>query len=103
MPGAVAPSVATARRSRRPRWSQQFLAEELTHRGYPTTRNQIARLELSEANQHRADLVAAVAAVLAIDAETIVRAVASDYLAVHQQLARRLGEGGAGSIPVDAP
>ena len=101
MPGAVARSVATARRSRRPRWSQQFLAEELTRRGYPTTRNQIARLELSEANQHRADLVAAVAAALAIDAETIVRSVASDYLMLHQQMARRLGEGGASTIPVD--
>ena len=101
MPGSVARSVAVARRSRRPRWSQQFLAEELTRRGYPTTRNQIARLELSEANQHRADLVAAVAAVLAIDAETIVCAVASDYLAVHQRMAQRFSAGGASSIPVD--
>ncbi len=101
MPGAVARSIATARRSQRPRWSQQFLAEELTRRGYPTTRNQIARLELSEANHHRADLVAAVVAVLAIDAETIVRAVASDYLALHQRMAHRLSEGGGSSIPLD--
>ena len=101
MPGAVARSVAAARGSRRPRWSQQFLAEELTRRGYPATRNQIARLELSAANHHRAALLAAVAAVLAIDAETIVRAVAGDYLALHQLMAQRLNEGGADDIPVD--
>ena len=51
-PGAVGRLIAAARHGQHPRWSQAFLAEELTRRGFPVTRNQIARLEFSAPNRH---------------------------------------------------
>ena len=90
MPGAVGQLIAFARRAKRPRWSQQFLAEELERLGYPATRNQIARLEPSGPTRHADELLAAAATALEIDVDTVMRAVSEDYGTLHQQVRQRI-------------
>ena len=90
MPGAVGQLIASARGAKRPRWSQQFLAEELERLGFPATRNQIARLELSGPTRHPDELLAAAATALEIDIDTVVGAVSEDYRTLHQQVRERI-------------
>lgn len=63
----------------RPRWSQEFLAEELTRRGYPATRGQIARLEHTVPGAHDSELTAAVAQALQIPLQAVQRAREDDF------------------------
>jgi transcriptional regulator with XRE-family HTH domain len=63
----------------RPRWSQQFLADELTLRGFPATRGQIARLENCDMNMYDANLLAAVACLMGVADELVRRAIVDDY------------------------
>lgn len=63
----------------RPRWSQEFLADELTRRGYPATRGQIARLEHAVPGAHDSELLAAVAQALQIPLEAVQRALKEDF------------------------
>ncbi len=90
MPGAVGQLIASARRAKRPRWSQQFLAEELERLGFPATRNQIARIELSAPTRHPGELLAAAATALDIDLDTVARAVSDDYRTLHEQVSQRI-------------
>ncbi|MEX2446705.1 MAG: helix-turn-helix transcriptional regulator [Dehalococcoidia bacterium] len=83
--------IRQARLARRPKWSQQFLADELTERGYGTTRSQIARLERGDAvHAGSAELLTAAAIVLEVDVETFQNAVIADYLDIASSLAPRL-------------
>ena len=91
MAGAVAQLARGLRRAKRPRWSQQFLAEELTRHGHAATRNQIARLEISESNRHPPELVAAIAVLLDADLNDLVKAIARDYLTVHRRVREGMG------------
>ena len=79
--------VATRRAAMRPRWSQQFLADELTRCGYPATRTQIARLENSLPTKHKSALLAAAALVLGIPNAAMIDAVTRDYAIVQQRVA----------------
>jgi hypothetical protein len=76
--------------NRRPRWSQQFLADELTRMGYATTREQIARLELSEPGRANVELVAAITVALRLDDQVSQAAIFSDYLSVMSALSAKL-------------
>lgn len=91
MPGTVGLLITSARRAKRPRWSQQFLAEELERLGFPATRNQIARLELSVPTRHPDELLAAAATALEIDVDAVARAVSVDYRTLHEQVRERIG------------
>ena len=95
MRSAVGELIAAARAAMRPRWSQQFLAEELTLRGYPATRSQIARLENSLPCEHSAELLAAAAHVLGIPQRSVQRAIMDDYGSVYQRIAEALAEADA--------
>ena len=79
--------VATHRAAMRPRWSQQFLADELTRCGYPATRTQIARLENSLPTKHHSALLAAAALVLRIPNAAMIDAMTRDYATVQQRVA----------------
>ena len=89
-PGAVGRLIAAARRGQHPRWSQAFLASELTRRGFPVTRNQIARLELSAPNRHNPLALAFAAHVLDIEPSAVLQAIASDYWGVYRYVAELL-------------
>ena len=74
----------------RPRWSQQFVADELTRRGYPATRSQVARLENSPPSQCNPVLLAAVARVLEISDGSVERAIIADYRSVQADIVEQL-------------
>ena len=77
--------VASSRSRQRPPWSQEFLAEELSRQGRRTTRNQIARLELSLPGNCNLRLLAAAALALGVGRDGVVEAVAADVIAIHDQ------------------
>ena len=79
--------LATHRAAMRPRWSQQFLADELTRCGYPATRTQIARLENSLPTKHHSALLSAAALVLRIPNAAMIEAMTRDYAIVQQRVA----------------
>jgi hypothetical protein len=81
--------VQRARAQQRPRWSQQFLADELTRLGYTITREQIARFERSDPLRTNIELLAALAFVLKLDLQQLQAALFADYLAVANPLAQR--------------
>ena len=82
--------LASARAAMRPKWSQQFLAEELTLRGYPATRSQIARLENSPACAYNLELLAAATRVLTIPDESVQRAMLEDYRGIQERVVASL-------------
>lgn len=86
--------VATRRAAMRPMWSQQFLADELTRRGYPATRTQIARLENSLPTKHKAPLLAAAALVLRIPDDEVIEAIMRDYASVQRRVAATVARSG---------
>ena len=90
MNSAVGRLIQQARVGRRPKWSQQFLADELCRVGYETTREQIARIERSEPCRLNAELLAASAMVLDIEEPVLQGAILSDYLSVSAALSVRL-------------
>ena len=90
MRSAVGELIASARAAKRPRWSQQFLADELTLRGFPTTRSHIARLEGGPRASHKEDLLCACAIVLEIPDELVVRAIIADYRSVYERIEQEL-------------
>jgi hypothetical protein len=90
MESAVGRLIQQARMSRRPKWSQQFLADELCRLGYETTREQIARLERCEPCRANAELLAAVALALHLDEQVLQAAIFSDYLSVASALSVKL-------------
>jgi hypothetical protein len=90
MTSAIGALVYQARSSRRPRWSQQFLADELSRLGYAVTRDQVARLELSEPCRANVELVAAISIALDLDEEVSQAAFCSDYVSVQSALYARL-------------
>ena len=90
MSSAVGCLIQQARVSRRPKWSQQFLADELCRVGYETTREQIARMERTEPCRANAELLAAAAMALQIDEQTLQGAILADYLSVATALSVRL-------------
>lgn len=94
MPAAVGELLATRRAAMRPRWSQQFLADELIRRGYPATRTQIARLENSPPTEHKAALLAAAALALQIPVDAVIEAIIRDYAAVQQRVAAIVARSG---------
>ncbi len=83
--------VAGSRSRQRPPWSQEFLAEELSRRGRQTSRNQIARLELSLPGRCDLRLFAAAAIALGIERDGVVSAVAADVMVIHDHEADTLG------------
>lgn len=89
-PGAVGRLIAATRHRQQPRWSQAFLAGELTRRGFPVARNQIARLELSAPNRHNALALTVAAHVLAIEPSAVLQAIASDYWGPYRDVTERL-------------
>ena len=93
----VAELIATARLDQRPKWSQQFLADELCRLGYEATREQIARLERAEPLRANAELAAAAAYALGVTREQLHAAVVADYLSIERDLSDRL------EIPSMAP
>ena len=99
MPSAVSDLIATRRQTQRPRWSQQFLADELQRLGYPATREQIARLERSEPLRANPELIAAVTLALGIEADALRQALFEDFHTVESSVAARLG----GVVPIGAP
>jgi hypothetical protein len=90
MESAVGRLIQEARLSRRPKWSQQFLADELCRIGYETTREQIARLERCEPCRANAELLAAISAALHLDEQVLQTAIFEDYLSVASALSVRL-------------
>ena len=90
MTSAVGRLIQQARVNRRPKWSQQFLADELCRLGYETTREQIARIERSEPSRSNAELLAAVALALSLDEQVLQAAILADYLSVATALTVRL-------------
>ena len=82
--------VASSRSRQRPPWSQEFLAEELSRQGRRTSRNQIARLELSLPGNCDLRLWAAAALALGIGRDGMVSAVAADAIVIHDQEAETL-------------
>jgi hypothetical protein len=90
MESAVGRLIQEARLSRRPKWSQQFLADELCRIGYETTREQVARLERCEPCRANAELLAAVSAALHLDEQVLQGAIFADYLTVASALSVRL-------------
>ncbi len=74
----------------RPRWSQRFLADELTRRGFPVTRSQIVRLETSGPNARTIELVTAIAIVMPIPVSAVRDGIVRDLLAAHEKVAARL-------------
>ena len=103
MLAAVGQLVASARAAMRPKWSQRFLAEELTLRGYPTTRSQITRLENSEATLHDAELLAAAALILQIPDESVLLAIVEDYARVRERVTSGLAQRTSSSRPSNSP
>ncbi len=100
-PSAAARLLVDARRQQRPRWSQSFLAEELSRRGRSTNQRQIMRLEGSSPGRCDLGLLSAAALVLGIDHEDTVAAVAADMLTIQTSEAQRLSSDGSG--PAEAP
>lgn len=90
MPCEVGELIAQMRMTRRPKWSQQFLADELCLMGYDATREQIARLERAEPLRVNPELVAAAAFALGIEREDLHSAIVSDYLRIEAELSVRL-------------
>ncbi|MEE8422453.1 MAG: hypothetical protein V3S31_06725 [Dehalococcoidia bacterium] len=90
MPAQVGQLIASARTRMRPRWSQDFLAEELTLRGYSVTRGQIARLETASPGRHDAELLAAIAEIMAIPDALVRRAIMEDYEALQGDVSSKL-------------
>lgn len=86
MSAAVGELISFRRASMRPRWSQRFLAEELTFRGYAATRSQIARLENAAPGQHNIELLAAAACVLSVMPEELHGAIIDDCKTVYRQV-----------------
>lgn len=74
----------------RPRWSQDFLAEELTLRGYSVTRGQVARLETAPPGRHDAELLAAIAEIMSIPDPLVRRAIMEDYEALQGDVSSKL-------------
>lgn len=89
MASAIAGLIASARAAKRPSWSQAFLADDMLRHGFPTTRNQIARLERSEPTLYSHQLVAAAGLCLGIEPAAVLAAIAEDYLTVHRGMAAR--------------
>ena len=90
MPSTLGHLLASARAAMRPKWSQQFLADELTLRGYPATRSQIARLENSPACGYNAELLAAATRCLGIADESVHRAILDDYRGIEARVVANL-------------
>ena len=90
MRSAVGELIASARAAKRPRWSQQFLADELTLRGFPITRSHIARLENSPRTGHREDMLCASALVLGIPRELVEQTILVDYRSVCERIEQEL-------------
>ena len=80
--------VQRMRAAQRPRWSQQFLADELCRLGYATSREQIARFERGEPLRTNVELLAAVAFVLKVDPTALRAALFEDYLTVATPIAQ---------------
>lgn len=81
--------VQRARAEQRPRWSQQFLADELCRLGYATSREQIARFERGEPLRTNVELLAAVAFVLKLHHDALQSALFEDYLSVATPIVQR--------------
>ena len=92
MRSAVGELIASARAAKRPKWSQQFLADELTLRGFPATRSHIARLESSRRAGHREDMLCASAIVLEIPHELVEQAILADYRSVCERIQQELSQ-----------
>ena len=90
MRSAVGNLVARSRAGMRPRWSQQFLSDELTRRGFPVTRSQIARLETGVPNSRSMELVAAIAIVMPLPVSSVTDAIVHDFLAAHERVNERI-------------
>ena len=90
IPEAARELIAQARMDRRPKWSQQFLADELCRLGYDATREQIARLERAGPLRVKAELVAAAVFALGIERERLYTAIVGDYLTIEAELSLRL-------------
>ena len=74
----------------RPRWSQQFLSDELTRRGFPVTRSQIARLETGVPNARTMEIVAAISVVMPIPINSVTDAIVQDFFAARERVAARI-------------
>ena len=81
--------VQRARAEQRPRWSQQFLADELCRLGYATSREQIARFERGEPLRTNVELLAAVAFVLRLNSDALQSALFADYMSVAAPIMQR--------------
>lgn len=82
-PAATGQLIRRYRRAQRPRWTQHFLAEELTNAGLPSTRSRVAHLELAAPNRNHCELLAAAAYVLGIPADEMIQALAQDFREVY--------------------
>lgn len=107
MRSALSELIAEARSAQRPKWSQQFLADELSRYGQETTREQIARLERSAPFRVNPQLLAAAALLLRVEHDALSRAILRDYATVAERLEHRLslepaGVGPAPSAPLRA-
>ena len=67
----------------------------MLRRGFPTTRNQIARLERSEPTLYSCELLAAAALCLGIEPAAVLAAIAEDYLVVHWDMTARFEMAGS--------
>lgn len=87
---AVAALFRNERAFRRPRWSQQFLADELCRLGYDATRERIARLEVARPLEYNAELILTVATALRISERALFDAIWLDYQTIAASLHERL-------------
>ncbi len=92
---ATAGLLVDARRQQRPRWSQSFLADELSRRGRSTTQRQIMRLEGSSPGRCDLALLSAAALVLGIERDDVVAALSADMLSIQTSEAQRLRSDGS--------
>lgn len=102
MPSEAGLLLTAARHTKRPRWSQQFLAEEIAEIGIPLSRSQIARAERSEAGTYNCETMIALAMALAVPHDEIMDALLADLETVYKQVEVTLGhdEPGAFHLPV---
>lgn len=98
MASAVGELLAAARRRKRPRWSQQFLAEEAASIGIPVSRSQVARAERADPGTYNCAMVIGLAIALGVSETDLMEGLLADLRALHARITASIGDGRHESI-----
>lgn len=91
MSGAVGQVISGARHGKRPPWSQQFLADEVSRCGFEVSRSSISRIERQGASPFvDLRLLAAIAVVLEVDVREFGPAVLAEFRDAFTDVARSI-------------